>query len=427
MMHLRIGLSFLIILSVPAWASRDALQLDLEKRSLQYFIENHHPQTGLVLDRVANALPRPASNNVASIAATGYGLVVISNAAKRGLVDKQYAYDYALRTLTFVRDHVERFHGFMEHWVDWSTGKGRWESDFSTIDTALFVAGALYAGQIFPGSEVSRIADRLYADMDFYVMMTDGGVETGRRTLSLTYSRDVGYSLWQWSIYAENMILYVMGLGSPTSALPSESWAAFDRGWGDIGEATPLIGYDMPLFIHQYSMSFIDFRNFDDGHPNYFVNSQRATEYNRRLALSERYKTYQEGFWGLSAGDAPNTLHYGVYGPGKHTSTACIGCALGSAMFAPDLVMNDVAKWLSGPYADKIIGRYGIVDGIDLEHDWVSEDFLAITVGTAYMSLVNLRGSESIWADFMNIPGIQQGLARAKTVPPRYWHPPLKH
>jgi len=393
--------------------SHQSIRSELELRSLRFFIEEAHPDSGLVRDKANNFVPTPASNRVASIAATGFGLTVIANAAENGWLDRQAAYDQVLKTLRFSEKSLERYRGWFYHFVDWQTGTRVWNCEISTIDTALFVAGALYAGAVFPGTEVAETADRLFNDIDFHDFMTDGGTKPFKRTLSLSYKPEEGYAPHQWVAYSEQMILLILGLGHPSKPLPPESWQAWNRDL-PVGRVGLPMGADVPLFIHQYSQAFIDFRGFKDGHRNYFTNSLEATRLHRQIAKTDiRFKTFKQGFWGLSAGESPTG--YAVYSPAEYQGTVCIGCAIGSAMFMPNEVLTDASKWIKGPHATKIWGRYGFVDSIDIDRNWFSSDVLGITVGPAYMGLVNTRANTSVWQTFMKIPAIQRGLQRAQS------------
>lgn len=386
------------------------LQSRLEKTALAYFIENTHPKTGLVSDKATDFSRAKAGSNssVASIAATGFGLAVVSNASLRGLIGKREAYLYSLRTLRFVRDHAPQRNGWFLHFMDAATGKRVWKSESSTIDTALFIAGALYAGQVFPGTEVASIARELYASMDFYDMLTDGGSRPRKQTISMGYVEEQGYIPAQWDMYAEQSILLILGLGHPTKPLPASTWLAWrrevDRG---------LMGLREALFIHQYSFLFVDFRSFRDGYKNYFENSRAVTSEHRRIGMTDkRYRTLREGFWGFSAGLAPKG-RYEVYSALNYAGTVCIGCTTASVMYLPKEAFADMARWLTGPYQKKIWGRYGFIDSLDLDRNWFSTEVIGITVGPTYMSLANLSENTSIWRLFMRIPEVQAGLNRA--------------
>lgn len=370
----------------PSYVSAD-VRTEIKNAALRYFIENSHARTGLVRDRASNFSVTDPSNNIASMASTGFGLAAIAHAGAHGVLNIDWARNYVLNTLKFSRDHVPRRKGWFLHFVDWETGGRAWDCEYSTIDTALFLAGALYAAQVLNSQEIYDLAHQLYADVDFIDAMTDGGSKPGKRTLNMGFIEEHGYIPWQWDMYGEQKILLILGLAHPTNPLPPEAWHAWRReGMGE-GEA---------LFVHQYSEVFLDFRNFHDGFFNYFENGREMTRRHRELSI--------DGFWGFSAGDSPNG--YRVWSLKNNQSTVCIGCAVASSMFDPQTIDSDLQRWFDGPLKEKIWGRYGFTDSIDLAQNWFGPDVLGITVGPAYLSVVNGREATSIWKDFMRIPEI---------------------
>lgn len=385
-----------VLTVVSSWADTRS---ELQQRSLRYFQDHAHPLTGLVRDRARNFTNTPTANRMASIAATGFGLAVLSHAASSGLLPMKKSELQVLKTLRFARDHVKRHKGWFLHFVDWETGTRGWNSEYSTIDTAIFVAGALYAGQVFDG-EIMRIARQLHRDMDFAAFMTDEGVQPHKRTLSLSWTPEHGYVPYQWEIYAEQMVMLLLGLGHPSEPLPVEAWLAFKRQGIEDG----IIGADMPLFVHQYSHAFVDFRQLDDGIADYFENSVRASRLHRSSS--------QQGFWGWSAGDSP--WGYRAQNPTDRDGTLCIGCAIGSAMFLPNEVMSDANDWMNGPYAKNIWGRYGFSDSIHLSKGWFDHSVIGITVGPIYLSLANMDEDDAVWKGFMALPEIRRALARLR-------------
>lgn len=397
---------FLPISALANWP----IQSEIERTSVQFFLDHAHPRTGLIRDKASNFKDTPSTNRVASIASTGFGLAVLANAAKRGLLDRREAEERILKALLFARDHVPRRNGWFLHWVDWETGLRAWKSEYSPIDTALFMAGALYAAQVFPGGQIQAISSELYQDMDFADYLTDGGAKPFKKTMSLSYSDEKGFEPYQWNIYAEQKILLLLGLGHPTRPISKDVWHAWLRFHSPRAILSGIMGHEMPLFIHQYSSAFIDFRELDDGHRNYHHNSYRASLLHRDLRAKAKTLTMKKGFWGLSAGEDPEG--YKVYGPTDFKGTVCIGCAIASAMFLPGEVMWDATQWKQGEYKGKIWGRYGFSDSLDLDRNWFSQTVIGITVGPAYMSLANMKPQTSIWSDFMQIPAIKRAIRK---------------
>lgn len=389
----------------------------IEVNALNYFLEQSNPETGLVRDWADNFGPTPESDRSASLAATGFGLTVIANASKRGLVSHEFARNYALKTLRFCQDHVPRRKGWFLHFVDWQKGTRILNSEYSTIDTAIFLAGALYADRVLRDPEVTKIVHQLYVETDFKDMLTDGGAKPDKRTLSMAFWEKRGYEQRQWDHYAEQSLLLLLGLGHPVNPLSRDAWLAVDRSLEMLPNGQKVMGGKHSLFVHQYSQLFVDFRQFQDGFANYHQNSIAATAWHRELmARDKSNKTLQAGFWGFSAGQSPRG--YEGWDPGHYEGIVCIGCTVASVQFLPQVVMKDLENWYSGPYRDQIWGRYGFTDSIDIGQKWYAHQVLGITVGPEYIAFANLSQANSVWADFMQIPEIRLGLERASGMTP---------
>jgi hypothetical protein len=408
-------LVFAWALSIGAPARAD-IRRDLEIHALRYFVEQSHPKTGLVKDRALNTpggkRTRKNQAPMASLAATGFGMAVLANAATRGFVTRAFAMDRIHRALAFTRLRLEHRKGWLYHFVHWETGARFGLSEISTVDTAWFLAGALYASAVFPGTGIEKLTRDLYERLDFADMMTHGGAAPGKRTLSMGWTPEQGYLPYQWDSYSEHVLLLVLGLGHPTRPLPQQSWEAWARYTLPIGTGEFLLGHDQSLFIHQYSHLFLDFRALWDGPLNYASNSRLATERDRELCASDaRFATYREGFWGLSASGSPRG--YFAFSPTFHNGTVCPACAGASAPFLPALVLADLEKWKTGPYAAKLWGRYGFPDSLNLDDNWFDPDAIGITVGALYLALANLDHATSLWGAFQRIPEVRRGLSRA--------------
>lgn len=423
----------------------ESAKRSISATALRFFLENTSPETGLVRDTASNFGPTvsPESSRRASIAATGFGLATVATAARGGEVSRAFAEHYCERALRFAVDHQKAMtrNGWFLHFIDWRDGSRWGNSEYSTIDTALFLAGAITCRETFPTPEMRRLADMLYGAVDFVDMMTDGGKKPGKRTLSLSYRLEptgkhaAGYSPYQWDHYAEHALLLLLGLGSPSAAhrLPPDAWTAWARERRTIGAEAPslqgksLVGFDRALFTHQYPQLFVDLEGKRDASGmDFFENAKLATEYDRALCRAETGSTtFGQGFYGLSAGDAPpppgsdpESTRYEVNTPTRplpRAGTACLGCVPGSAEFSPE-VLSDVAAWCKGPYASRIWGRYGLADSINLDKSpegWVSPKVHAITIGPEYLSIANLDRGRSVWSVFMRNPDVRRGLAAA--------------
>jgi hypothetical protein len=369
--------------------------------------------TGLVRDRAHNfgKTPDNAAYRMASVAATGFGIAVLANAAVSGTVDRILAYQMIERALSTAYYRLENFHGWFYHFVDWHTGKRMRQSEISTVDTAWFLAGALYAAQLFPWTSIDHLTQKIFHRVQFNTMRTNGGTKPQKMTISMGWTPEEQYLPYDWDRYSELVLLYILGLGHPSDPLPVQSWSAWERepiyhtDFGDI------VGANLPLFAHQYSHLFIDFRGLSDGGKEYFRNSSEATAWARQHCLNDSSReTYRQGFWGLSAGDSPDG--YAAWSPFFENGTVCLGCVVASAMFIPE-VMGDIQRWEKMNVGSPLLGRYGFSDSVNLDRKWVDTDVIGITVGALYLALANLKERTSVWATFKQIPAVQRGLTRA--------------
>ncbi len=390
-----------VLWSCPSLAFEER---ELAARSLRYFVDNAHPVTGLVRDRARNdGAAMGPSYDVASIAATGFGLAVLAHGARAGLRSRPAARAQILRTLESAL-RLDHHHGWLYHFVRWDDGARAYSSEISTIDTALFLAGALYAGAAFPGTRIERLARQFHRRLDFETMRTDGGARPAKLTLSMGWKPESGYLSWNWDRYAEQMILLLLGLGHPARPLSPETWRGFTR-------ADRIYGYDLPLFVHQYSHLFVDFRRFGDGYRNYFRNSVEATLFNRQVCLNGKSATCAAGLWGFSASGSRNG--YRAFSPIEQDGTVCPGCAVASLPFTPALIRRDLGEWEELSEFSRFWGTYGFADSVNLEDGWFDPDALGITVGSVYLALADV-GPDPIWKLFGRIAAVRKGIAAAR-------------
>jgi hypothetical protein len=397
--------------------SDDAFLDELQHKAFRYFWEQTDPKTGLTKDRAGNF--KNDDYHVASMAATGFGLTALVIAEGRGWITREQAYARALTCLSHLRDRQAHVHGWFHHFVDASTGEPAPGSEVSSIDTALLLAGALSVGRHFAGTEAERLAEELYARVDFPWMMTDGGAKPEERTLSMGWTPQ-GFIKARWDADSEHQILYMLGLGSPTHPLPAESWRAWKR---SDGRATQASG---PLFTHQYSQLWLDLRGKLDNGRDYFQQSVRATERQREAAIKAQgeYSTYGPSCWGWTACDGPEGYRaYGDY-PGKpeHDGTVAPAAAGGSAAFTPGLSLSAL-RFMKERYGDRIWGRYGFSDAFNSDPRWRerfnadglwrSPDVVGIDQGAILLSVENSR-TERVWRTFMDSEHVRRALEKAE-------------
>jgi hypothetical protein len=254
----------------PLSARDDAFLEDLSRSAFRYFLEHADPATGLVLDRART--DGTAQARIASIAATGFGLTALSIAASRRWIEPAGARERARVTLRFFAEHAQHAHGWFYHWMDAATGDRQWNSEISSIDTALLLAGVLTAGQYFHDDEIGRLARRIYERVDFQWMLAGSP-----SLLAHGWKPESGFLPNRWDSYCELTILYLLAIGSPAHAIPPQAWYAWRRPRMTYA-GYPFI-YDGPLFVHQYSHAWIDFRSrreVQPTHTDYFENSVAA-------------------------------------------------------------------------------------------------------------------------------------------------------
>lgn len=397
-------------------AEDDALIEDLSKRSFQYFWEQADPSTGLVLDRArTDGSPHDAEHrNVATIAATGFGLTALCIAAERGWIPADDARQRARNTLVFLRDRMPHEHGWFYHFINARTGAREWRSEVSSIDTALLLAGILTARQCFSAGDIPALADQIYRRVDFRWMLAGHP-----HLLSMGWKPETGFLDSRWDHYCELMILYLFAIGSPTMPIPAEAWRAWSRPEMVFQDYKYVSGPD-PLFVHQYSHAWVDFRGWreEPSKIDWWKNSVLATRAHRAFCLSLRdeFPGYTDTIWGITASDSrKGYVAWG--GPPRHPAidgSVVPAAAAGSLMFAPDITVPAVRD-MRRRFGDRIYGRYGFADAFHPVDGWVDPDVIGIDLGITLLSAENLR-SGSVWRWFMRNPEIPRAMKSAGLV-----------
>lgn len=390
---------------------------DLEKRTFQWFWDNSDAKTGLTLDRTSTAgvppAPGKSHHKVATIAATGFALSGYCIAADRGWITPDQAKERTRTTLDFFANRQEHKNGWFYHFVDQDTGERKWKSELSSIDTALLLGGVLTVKNCFKDDkEIVGLADKIYRRVDFQYMLNGDPY-----LLSHGWRPESGWISNRWNDYSEEMILYLLAIGSPTSAIPASAWYALERNWIEYGPYRYLAAVS-PLFIHQFSHAWVDFRNRRERQPpnvDYFENSVNATRAQRQFfidVLSKEFPKYGPNIWGLTASDYQKG--YVAWGaPPRHPATdgSVVPAAVaGSLMFTPDITLPAL-KEMKEKYGDKIYGRYGFADAFNPRNGWVNDDVLGIDLGITLLSIENLR-SGKVWYWFMQNDEIRRAMRR---------------
>lgn len=387
--------------------------VDLAHRSFQYFFDHWSPRTGLVLDRART--DGAGDTNVGSIAATGFGLTAFCIGAEHGWMTKEQARLRVVTTLRFLWAHAFHDHGFFYHFMDTSTGQRRLNSEISSIDTALLLAGVLTAqGYFEKDREIHTLAKDIFERVDFTWMLNGNPL-----ILSHGAFPGSGFIKSRWSEYSEATILYLMAIGSPRHSIPVDSWYAWIR---------PEVSYGNwqfisagPLFTHQFSHAWVDFRHQKDGDPSYidyFENSQIATYAHRDfcISLQNRYSDYGPDMWGITVSDSPTGyVNWGgppSAGPINGTLVPC--AAAGSLMFSAEICLPVLRQMLS-VYGDKIYRKYGFTDAFNPDWEkqklWVNQDVVGIDVGIGLLSTENLL-TGNVWHWFMRNAYVPSAMER---------------
>lgn len=396
----------------------DAFLEDLEKKTFDFFWENSNPKNGLTLDRTgADGTRHPSthpSHNIASSASTGFALSSYCVAADRKWISPEQAKERTRVTLDFFADKAFNKNGWFYHWMDYETGERRWSSEISSIDTALLLGGVLTAKQCFSDdSEIVRLADKIYRRVDFNWMLNGDPY-----LLSHGWRPENGFISDRWRDYSEDKILYLLAIGSPTNPIPAQAWNAWERTWKEYGDYKYLAAVS-PLFIHQFSHAYVDFRGRREHRPpyvDYFENSVKATRAQQKYfaeVLSKDFPKYSTTVWGLTASDSERGyIAWGAPPREPAIDGTVVPCApAGSLMFTPDITLPTL-KAMKSEYGNRIYKKYGFVDAFNPHSKWTGADVIGIDLGISLVSIENLR-SGKIWYWFMQNDEIRRGLRRS--------------
>ncbi|MDD5706767.1 MAG: glucoamylase family protein [Kiritimatiellae bacterium] len=406
---LAIALALALAALAPGCVGVDADQAfldDLQRRSFDFFWETANPTNGLIPDRAqADGSGRDWR---ASIASVGFGLSALPIGVARGWVAREAARERAAITLRTFLNTVEGTNGFYYHFVDMATGRRAENCELSSIDTGLFLTGVLTVRQAFPESaEIGELAQRLY-DRAVWPWMLNGG-----RTLSMGWFPERGFLEARWDGYSEHMILTLLGLGSKTHPLPPDSWNLWQR--EPVGTYAGLTFLQCPpLFTHQFSHAWVDFRDKRDAFADYWLNSVLATRAQRLMCVSmaDRYPHYGDDLWGLTASDGPGG-YYAWGGPpftsNQPVNGVVVPCApAGSVPFEPDACLRAL-RAMRERHGDLVWKRYGFADAFNPQSGWVAESVLGIDVGITLLMAENYRTGR-VWNWFMANPEIRRAM-----------------
>jgi hypothetical protein len=364
---------------------------------------------------------------------------------ERGVISREFAPELVLRRLRFFHGSPHGpepdstgYKGFYYHFLDMKSGRRVWDCELSTIDSAFLFAGMLTCSAYFDGDseeecEVRRLADILYCRADWQWALNGGA------SLSHGWKPETGFLPSRWTGYDEGLLLYLLGLGSPTCPLPAESYTAYCSTymWKNIYGRELL--YSGPLFTHQLSHLWLDFHGLQDAFmrehgTDYFQNTREATYVHQEYAIRNplEFSGYGEFCWGITATDGPGwekRIVNGVerqfydyyargapYGPDDGTLAPWV--AVASLPFAPEIVIPSVRAMARLDLGST--KRYGFKPSFNQTYGtmasptgwWVTPYHFGIDQGPVILMIENYR-TGLIWNIMRRSAYVLTGLRRA--------------
>jgi len=430
----------------------DPVVNNLERRTFRFFWDTSSKQNGMAPDRY----PSPS---FASIAAVGFALTAYVVGAERGFVSRSRARARVLTTLRFLaglpqgpeETGTAGYKGFYYHFLNMNDGLRFGTSELSTVDTGLLLGGVLLCQSYFDRDtraekEIRDLAAQIYGRVEWtWAQNRPSAISHGWRP-------ETGFLRYDWRGYNEAMLVYILALGSPTYPVEADAWQewtqTYKNSWGKY-EGQELLSFG-PLFGHQYSHVWIDFRGIQDDYMrskgmDYFENSRRAALAQRDYARSNpmRWRGYDGEIWGISASDGPSDVvqifngeergFFSYAGRGAASShilddgTIAPTASVGSIAFAPEIAIPTIRAFRAR-FGEHLYQKYGFLDAVNpsftfvnvpLRHGkiienlgWVADDYLGIDQGPIVAMIENYR-SGFIWTTMQRNPNIRRGLERA--------------
>ena len=410
-----------IVASVPhPFASDDEFLDYVQETSFDYFWYLANPTNGLIPDRTATGSP-------CSIAAKGFGLTAIGIGVDHGWITRTQAAARVLTTLnTFLQGPqgpgttgIMGYKGWFYHFLDMNTALRSGSSELSSIDSCLFLAGVLYAKQYFNGTNatekaIQSTADAIFNRVDWTFM------SQGTAGVAMGWQPTTGFSGYgNWIGYNEGMIIYCFGLGTATNSLPASAWNLWTSGynWGTFYGQT-YVAFP-PLFGHEYSHCWVDFRQIADSYMSshgatYFENSRRAALAEIAYCGTAPHTGYSSTIWGITACDGPPPTGYTARGlppVGFDDGTIAPTAAGGSMCFSPEYSLPAL-KAFYNLYRTNLWTENGFRDAFNPGLGWYDTDEIGIDQGPIVIMIENYRTGR-VWQLFMQNAEVQRGLQRA--------------
>jgi hypothetical protein len=396
----------------PEWRlTDDELLEEIVNRAFLFFWNEASPHTGLVRDR-ALADGGPDSRRISSIAATGFGLAALCIGHKRGYLPPHQLGHRVYGTLNFLLKHVDEVNGFFYHFLDMETGRRTRQSEVSPIDTTILLCGVLTAREYFHDAQISQLADAIYRRINWRWMLNGGA------TFAMGWTPEYKFIGARWDTYCELMMMYLLAIAAPANNIPPSAWNAFSRPTMEFEGQSYISGVD-PLFVHQYSHAWFDFRNVRDEYANYFQNSAIATYAHKLFCISLRWRfpDYDDNTWGVTASDS--RLGYQSWGGppeiGYLDGTVVPCAAAGSLPFMPQETVAVLSN-LYNKFGLRAWKYYGFVDAFNPRNAWTDGDVLGIDQGITMLMVENYR-TGFIWETFMKSREAQHAMKLVGFIP----------
>lgn len=417
--------------------SEDEAMLDsIQHKTFLYFLNEIDKERGIIKDRAQEWAP-------ASIAATGFGIPSFAIAAERNWISREQAVDETYKVLNFFSNSDQSesikttgYQGFYYHFLELENGTREWNCELSTIDTGILMMGVIFARNYYnqdttKEKEIRLLADKLLGRLNWNFFMLPEDAKHPN-TITMAWSPEKGILDWGWHGYTEALFLYILAAGTGMDDVEKsyEGWlSTYD--WQTPYEGLSHVTFP-PLFGHQFSHAFIDFRGLTDKYMkekgmDYFENSRRATLVQQQYAIEnpKGWVGYDSLCWGITASDGPGSQfnfgdkkfegYAGRGTSGKENTVAEDGTlapygVLSSLPFTPGLSLATI-KNMNAKYGDKLWGKYGYYDSFNLTANWVDNDFIGIDQGPMLIMIENFR-TGLVWNYVMKDPVIQKGLER---------------
>lgn len=415
--------------------SNDEQMLDsIQQKTFLYFLHEHHPEWGIVKDRAAKWAP-------ASIASTGFGIPCFAIGVERNWIGREQAAQITLNMLHFFDNSVQSadtnstgYKGFYYHFLRMETGTREWKCELSTIDTGLLMMGIIFARNYYHQNNKAENEIRLLAakllekiEWDFLLMPPD---DKHPYAISMGWTPENGIHDYSWHGYNEALFLYILAAGTGMKNVEKayESWLSTYK-WNTPYPGLSHVAFP-PLFGHQFSHAFIDYRGLVDGYMkekgiDYFENSRRATLVQQQYGIENPHGWvgYDSLCWGVTACDGPgdkfnfdDKVFLGYAGRGASGAdynyfddgTIAPYASLSSLPFAPQIVLPTI-KSIIKRNNPGIWGKYGFYDAFNHTAGWVNDDFIGIAQGPMLIMIENFR-TGLVWDYVMKDPVIQEGL-----------------